>query len=138
MTTKVPPSPEGEMPPREAQWDDWYDIGEESAKAYAREFGGFPRGTSLISVNGHTRGWNDCIKLVVKPLLQEHVALIAEAKREASDDAEEALWKRLNEWKPTLHFCMEWDFLLIDKEDREFAACSCGPFPLKYARGERP
>lgn len=35
------------------------ELGEVAAKVYAREFGGFPKGTSLIAVNGHTRGWNE-------------------------------------------------------------------------------
>lgn len=50
------------------------------------------------------------------------------------ESGEEDLWKRINEWKPTLHFCMEWDFLLIENGDREFEACHCGPFPLKFRR----
>jgi hypothetical protein len=47
---------------------EWNEIAENCAKAYARELGGFPRGTSLIAVNGHTRGWDDCADILVKPL----------------------------------------------------------------------
>lgn len=42
------------------------ELGEERAKVYAREFGGFPRGTSLIAVNGHTRGWNEAWEAAIK------------------------------------------------------------------------
>lgn len=55
---------------------------------------------------------------------------------EAVSDAEDALWKRLNEHMPTLHFCRDWDFLLIVEGDDEFLSCGCGPFPLKYKRHE--
>lgn len=33
--------------------------------------------------------------------------------------------KKYNEDNPTLHFCREWDFLLIDDGDVEFEACLC-------------
>lgn len=33
--------------------------------------------------------------------------------------------KPLKEQNPTLHFCKEWDFMLIDKTDPEFEACLC-------------
>lgn len=42
--------------------------------------------------------------------------------------AEEAVadeWKEINGWKPFLHFCGEWDYLLIDHHDEEFDACTC-------------
>jgi len=44
----------------------------------------------------------------------------------------EAEWKEINQWKPFLHFCPEWDFLLIDKSDGEFDACQC--FPKKAVK----
>lgn len=34
-------------------------------------------------------------------------------------------WKEIRKWKPTLHFCPEWDYLLIDKNDPEYEACLC-------------
>lgn len=68
----------------------------------------------------------------------EHEAL-AIAMR---DQAIEHLWQELNYEKPTLHFCRDWDFMLIDKTHDEFEACGCGPFPLKFkaasTEGEKP
>ncbi len=59
---------------------------------------------------------------------EEHEAL-ALAMR---DQAIEHLWEEINQWKPTLHFCRDWDFLLIENGYAEFTACRCGPFPLKF------
>ncbi len=36
-------------------------------------------------------------------------------------------WKHINGWKPFLHYCAEWDYLLIDQHDDEFRACRCYP-----------
>lgn len=49
--------------------------GEEAAKKYARELGGFPKGTTVASVNGHTRGWEDCGKSLTPILLKTLKAL---------------------------------------------------------------
>jgi hypothetical protein len=63
---------------------------------------------------------------------EEHEALSLAMR----DQALAHLWEEINAWKPTLHFCRDWDFLLIENGDPEFEACGCGPFPLKYATGE--
>jgi hypothetical protein len=34
-------------------------------------------------------------------------------------------WEEIERWKPFLHFCCEWDGLLIDFGDAEFDACGC-------------
>lgn len=34
-------------------------------------------------------------------------------------------WKEIAQWKPKLHFCQDWDFLLIDESDPEFQSCGC-------------
>ncbi len=34
-------------------------------------------------------------------------------------------WKEIHSWKPFLHFCQDWDFLLIDSKDPEFEYCGC-------------
>ena len=34
-------------------------------------------------------------------------------------------WAEINRWKPHLHFCPDWDFLLIDKGETEFEYCHC-------------
>lgn len=34
-------------------------------------------------------------------------------------------WKEIRRWKPTLHWCPEWDYLLIQEGDPEFECCSC-------------
>lgn len=34
-------------------------------------------------------------------------------------------WEEIHKWKPFLHFCQDWDFLLIDKTDEEFEHCHC-------------
>lgn len=34
-------------------------------------------------------------------------------------------WIEISRWKPYLHFCSEWDGLLIDKGDVEFESCQC-------------
>ena len=39
--------------------------------------------------------------------------------------AEEFLWSEIHEQNPTLHFCSDWDFMLIDKRDDEFECCHC-------------
>lgn len=36
-------------------------------------------------------------------------------------------WKEILKWKPYLHWCAEWDGLLIDKGDPEFEVCTCFP-----------
>jgi hypothetical protein len=36
-------------------------------------------------------------------------------------------WKEIRKWKPFLHWCSEWDGLLIDKNDPEFEVCTCFP-----------
>lgn len=75
-TGDYPPSIESASPA-----EDWIAMAEESARKYARELGGFPRGTSLIAVNGHTRGWDDCVDLMVRPLWKERDALKAALKK---------------------------------------------------------
>jgi hypothetical protein len=44
---------------------------------------------------------------------------------EAEQRGEDKLWEEINQWKPNLHFCPEWDYLLIDKTDVEFECCRC-------------
>lgn len=44
-------------------------MGEEKAKEYARALGGFPKGMTLASVNGHTRGWDEGFAAAVELLL---------------------------------------------------------------------
>ena len=34
-------------------------------------------------------------------------------------------YKEIRKWKPFLHWCPDWDFLLIDKGDSEFECCTC-------------
>lgn len=34
-------------------------------------------------------------------------------------------WKEIGHWKPFLHWCRDWDMLLIDKDDPEFENCNC-------------
>jgi hypothetical protein len=34
-------------------------------------------------------------------------------------------YREIHEWKPFLHWCPEWDYLLIDKSDGEFEVCTC-------------
>ena len=34
-------------------------------------------------------------------------------------------WTEALKWKPYLHYCYEWDGLLIDVSDDEFDACTC-------------
>ena len=34
-------------------------------------------------------------------------------------------WKAIHMWKPSLHWCRDWDFLLIDNGDPEFENCLC-------------
>ena len=34
-------------------------------------------------------------------------------------------WKAIHEHKPFLHYCWEWDGLLIDRCDPEFSCCKC-------------
>lgn len=46
-------------------------------------------------------------------------------KEEIEKAALEKEWKEIRYWKPTLHWCHEWDGLLIDKNDPEFEACRC-------------
>ena len=43
-------------------------VGEEKAKEYARSLGGFPKGMTLASVNGHTRGWDEGFTAAVELL----------------------------------------------------------------------
>lgn len=37
---------------------------------------------------------------------------------------------------PTLHFCPDWDGMLIDDSDPEFAKCTCPQFKAKRPSGE--
>ena len=59
--------------------------------------------------------------------LTEHTQLLEQARFDAVCN----LWKMINNQMPTLHFCMEWDYMLIHDKSPEFEACLCGPFPLK-------
>ena len=43
----------------------------------------------------------------------------------AEAEAIKSEWKEIHRWKPYLHWCREWDGLLIDKGDPEFEACLC-------------
>ena len=40
----------------------------------------------------------------------------------------------IRQWKPFLHFCQDWDFLVIDENDAEFEACGCFPGKRKPQR----
>lgn len=40
-------------------------------------------------------------------------------------DALDREWVQINAWKPFLHYCMDWDGLLIDNNDAEFMCCNC-------------
>lgn len=62
-----PEKPES-LPPSQEEHE---ELGEVFAKRYARELGGWPKGTAIASVNGHTRGWDDCLREVVTPLQKE-------------------------------------------------------------------
>lgn len=76
--------------------------------------------------------------------MSEHLELLAKERERGDaaalkmrDEAIGHLWEEINQWKPTLHFCRDWDFLLIENGDPEFDACQCGPFPLKHKRAAR-
>lgn len=34
-------------------------------------------------------------------------------------------WLEARRHKPGLHYCQDWDYLLIDRKDPEFQACGC-------------
>lgn len=34
-------------------------------------------------------------------------------------------WEEIHRWKPTLHWCPDWDYLLIQKGQAEFECCGC-------------
>ncbi len=34
-------------------------------------------------------------------------------------------WKEIRRWKPFLHWCQDWDGLLINKGEPEFDSCGC-------------
>lgn len=44
---------------------------------------------------------------------------------EATGEARKEQWAEITRWKPFLHFCQEWDGLLINKDDVEFKHCRC-------------
>lgn len=49
---------------------------------------------------------------------------------------ETELWLKISYWKPYLHFCPEFDGLLIDKGDLEFKYCKCFPeWAIKRMQG---
>lgn len=54
--------------------------------------------------------------------------VIADAIAEATRDAIQDLWKQIRHWYPHMHFCPDWDFLLIHYRDPEFAHCTCERF----------
>lgn len=43
------------------------------------------------------------------------------------DAALQAEYKHIHHWKPKLHWCQDWDGLLIDQGDPEFEHCNCFP-----------
>ena len=47
--------------------------------------------------------------------------LVAEAVKTAVANE----WREIHKWKPYLHFCDEWDGLLINIGDPEFKVCRC-------------
>lgn len=53
--------------------------------------------------------------------------LIEDLLRERAQKALADEWKDIHEFKPTLHWCAEFDGLLIDKHDSEFSVCTCIP-----------
>lgn len=80
----------------------------------------------------------------IREVQERQVAEIAAALRDAEargeargrEEGAEREWRHILEWKPYLHYCRDWDFLLIDKSDGEFEACTC--FPTRAAeRGAR-
>lgn len=61
----------------------------------------------------------------INAMKEEQVRLIEEYCNLQVVAALDAEWEEINKWKPYLHFCMDWDGLLIDRHDDEFRACGC-------------
>lgn len=41
------------------------------------------------------------------------------------EKAIESEWEEIHKFKPFLHFCPDWDYMLIDKGQEEFENCFC-------------
>jgi hypothetical protein len=61
----------------------------------------------------------------INDMKKEQVRLIEEYGRMCAEAALESEWNEIGHWKPYLHWCMDWDGLLIDRNDPEFSACGC-------------
>lgn len=67
---------------------------------------------------------------------QVNSEILAQALREAVETAIKEEWDGLLKWKPTPHYCPDWDYLLIDKNDGEFECCLCDLPSVIRARSE--
>lgn len=56
---------------------------------------------------------------------QKWAAILDQVLEGARLQAVENEWREITSWKPFLHWCDEWDGLLVDEKDAEFEACNC-------------
>jgi hypothetical protein len=67
---------------------------------------------------------SECWRAVVEDVLYGYRARDAEVERLVSEAIAKE-WVEIHRWKPFLHFCDEWDGLLIDRDCPEFDCCGC-------------
>jgi hypothetical protein len=79
----------------------------------------FQRRRFIVNFNDGTAEFNDNDTPPAEEYLSlsEHKALVQGAMMDE--------WAEMRRWKPFLHWCPDWDFLLVDRHDAEFEACHC-------------
>ncbi len=81
---------------------------------------------TALDVINNNKYLSDIIEHLKEPIRKERDALSAELKLVKAEVAgHKETWAEMKKWKPFLHWCHDWDGLLVDQDDVEFESCSC-------------